>query len=58
LEGMGPPFGRTGNPYHVEKEDHEMTDNPNSDYEVISPWAEADPVPFRGISPRLDSLAG
>ena len=27
-------------------------------YEVLSPWAEVDPVPLRGISPRLDSLAG
>jgi len=27
-------------------------------YEVLSPWADADPVPFRGISPRIDSLAG
>ncbi|HUT68030.1 MAG TPA: hypothetical protein VMW86_05735 [Dehalococcoidales bacterium] len=27
-------------------------------YEVLSPWAEADPVPFRGISPRVDSLDG
>ncbi len=27
-------------------------------YEVLSPWAEADPVPARGITPRLDSLAG
>ena len=27
-------------------------------FEVLSPWAEADPIPPRGISPRLDSLAG
>ena len=27
-------------------------------YEVLSPWAEADPVPFRGISPRLNDLNG
>ncbi len=27
-------------------------------YEVLSPWAEADPVPGRGINPRLASLAG
>ena len=27
-------------------------------YEVLSPWAEADPVPSRGINPRLDGLAG
>lgn len=27
-------------------------------YEVLSPWAEVDPIPVRGLSPRLDSLAG
>jgi len=27
-------------------------------YEVLSPWAEADPVPLRGLSPRLDKLDG
>ncbi len=27
-------------------------------YEVLSPWAEADPVASRGINPRLDTLAG
>jgi hypothetical protein len=27
-------------------------------FEVLSPWADVDPTPFRGISPRLDSLAG
>ncbi len=25
-------------------------------YDVLSPWAEADPITFRGISPRMDSL--
>lgn len=29
-----------------------------ADYEVLSPWAEADPVPARGIAPRLKDLAG
>ncbi len=29
-----------------------------ADYEVLSPWAEADPVPARGITPRLDKLDG
>ena len=28
----------------------------NGQYEVLSPWAEADPVPLRGISPRLTGL--
>ena len=27
-------------------------------YEVLSPWAEADPIPFRGISPRINTLEG
>ena len=27
-------------------------------YEVLSPWAEVDPTPVRGISPRVDTLAG
>jgi hypothetical protein len=30
----------------------------NNQYEVLSPWAEADPVPLKGISPRLTSLEG
>ena len=30
----------------------------DSGYEVLSPWAEADPISFRGISPRLETLAG
>ncbi len=30
----------------------------NSQYEVFSPWAEVDPVPVRGISPRLTDLTG
>jgi hypothetical protein len=29
-----------------------------SQYEVLNPWAEADPIPLRGISPRIESLAG
>lgn len=27
-------------------------------HEVLSPWAEADPIPLRGISPRVSDLAG
>jgi hypothetical protein len=30
----------------------------NTQFEVLSPWADADPIPLRGISPRMDSLAG
>ena len=29
-----------------------------TDYEVLSPWADADPIPARGITPRLDTLEG
>ena len=31
---------------------------PNAQFEVLSPWADVDPIPLRGISPRLSSLAG
>jgi hypothetical protein len=27
-------------------------------YEVLSPWAEADPIPLKGLSPRVDKLDG
>ena len=27
-------------------------------YEVLSPWAEVDPIPLEGISPRLEDLRG
>ena len=30
----------------------------NIQYEVLSPWGEADPKQLRGISPRLDNLSG
>ncbi len=33
-------------------------DGANYQYEVLSPWAEVDPIPLRGISPRIDTLAG
>jgi hypothetical protein len=35
-----------------------MPEKTNCSYEVLSPWAEADPVPWRGINPRLDRLDG
>ena len=31
---------------------------PNVQFEVLSPWADVDPIPLRGISPRISSLAG
>ena len=30
----------------------------NNQYEVLNPWAEVDPIAFRGISPRLSDLSG
>ena len=33
-------------------------DDRSTQYEVLSPWADADPVPLRGIAPRLPDLAG
>ena len=35
-----------------------MTDKASSQYEVLSPWADADPIPPRGITPRVESLEG
>jgi hypothetical protein len=33
-------------------------DKSSAIYEVLSPWAEADPVPLHGLSPRPDKLEG
>ena len=30
----------------------------SASYEVLSPWAEADPIPLKGLAPRLNDLAG
>jgi hypothetical protein len=30
----------------------------NASYDVLSPWAEVDPKPRQGISPRLSDLRG
>lgn len=27
-------------------------------YEVLNPWAEADPIPLKGLAPRVTGLAG
>jgi len=32
--------------------------NAGDRYEVMSPWGEADPIPLRGISPRINTLEG
>jgi hypothetical protein len=31
---------------------------PDTQFEVLSPWADVDPIPLRGISPRIQTLAG
>ena len=36
----------------------EGVDQRGTDYEVLSPWADVDPVPLRGITPRTKDLAG
>ena len=33
-------------------------ENRSTEYEVLSPWADADPVPLRGITSRPQDLAG
>ncbi|MBI4296399.1 MAG: hypothetical protein HY667_04705 [Chloroflexi bacterium] len=30
----------------------------NGQFEVLSPWAEAEPVPLKGLAPRVTDLAG
>ena len=30
----------------------------STDFEVLSPWGDVDPIPLKGLSPRLSSLAG
>ena len=30
----------------------------DSQFRVLNPWAEVDPIAVRGISPRVDTLAG
>jgi hypothetical protein len=43
---------------HVPSEATSAKDASEWRYDVLSPWAEVDPTPPRGISPRVDSLAG
>lgn len=35
-----------------------MVENNGTFYEVLSPWAEADPISFRPISLRINDLSG
>ena len=34
------------------------SDSSDIQYETLSPWADVDPKPLQGISPRLDNLSG
>ena len=43
---------------HVPSEAPFAKDASEYQYRVLSPWAEVDPIPPRGISPRVDTLAG
>jgi hypothetical protein len=33
-------------------------DTASASYEVLSPWAVADPIPLKGLAPRVTDLAG
>ena len=35
-----------------------MTSKSSGDYEVLTPWADADPKPLKGLAPRVADLAG
>ena len=35
-----------------------MSNQTGSMYEALSPWAEADPITLKGLSPRLAGLSG
>ncbi|MBN2239269.1 MAG: hypothetical protein JW712_05810 [Dehalococcoidales bacterium] len=35
-----------------------MSTNSEFNYEVLSPWAVVDPIPFRSAAPRVDDLDG
>ena len=35
-----------------------MASKSNAIYEVLGPWAEADPIPLKGLAPRLTDLDG
>jgi hypothetical protein len=31
---------------------------PDIQFEVLSPWADVEPIPLKGISPRIETLSG
>ena len=35
-----------------------MNERSACNYDVLNPWAEVDPIPLRGIAPRISNLAG
>jgi hypothetical protein len=42
----------------IKEGEHALMSKADNVYEVLSPWAEADPVPLQGLAPRLDKLDG
>lgn len=48
----------SGNAYMQSQSEQTVRNGSEYLYEVLSPWAEVDPIPLRGISPRVDTLAG
>ena len=44
----------------ISADTHAKSEKDGSEYlhEVLSPWADVDPIPLRGISTRLDTLTG
>ena len=34
------------------------TDKTSATFEILSPWAKADPIPLHGLAPRVDKLDG
>ncbi|OGO43509.1 MAG: hypothetical protein A2Z05_08530 [Chloroflexi bacterium RBG_16_60_22] len=56
--GFGAVDRNPGGCYTGNSQSKRSTNMPNGQYQVLSPWAEADPIPFRGINPPVGDLAG
>ena len=41
-----------------EKAEQQAKTSTEVQYEALNPWADVDPIPLRGISPRVETLAG
>lgn len=56
---MQPIFEIKGFQVKVKKEFYSMSPNKTDiQYEILGPWAEADPVPQRGLAPRITTIEG